>query len=267
MVKFSKPSSQEKLVCNCLSGRPLTKYEREQLKYMLNDPRLDDPEAAPVKEMLLTAGEIRGGGKGGSVLTLRMLSNILAVAIILGAGVGTYQVGVVNSTANWAINYLSRAGIIGPLCRGGLGGWLDVSYRLMKGAPSCANVLSKYRNIFDFIVLNISSGMALSSFKPLRNTILSLLLRLAPSGTNPDVPNELVIMNVNKNIVEAAEAADTKKTLEPSRPMTRTAPSLKRASSALPSISIVPPQKRIPLTKRRNSSRGGKKIRKTKKRC
>ena len=77
----------------------------------------------------------------------------------------------------------------------------------------------------------------------------------------------LLNCSLNVTALEAAEAADTKKTLEPSRPMTRTAPSLKRASSALPSISIVPPQKRIPLTKRRNSSRGGKKIRKTKKRC
>ena len=54
--------------------------------------------------------------KGGAVLTLRMLANVLAVAIILGAGGGAYHAGVAAAAAKWSIGHLIRVGILNPLC-------------------------------------------------------------------------------------------------------------------------------------------------------
>jgi hypothetical protein len=142
--------------------------------------------------------------KGGAVLTLRMLANVLTVAIILGAGVGIYQAGAAGAAANWSIKHLIRVGILNPLCRSGLRGWVDASYRLASGSASCSSIVARNTAVFRYIVGLLPPVVLGGGFVILRNAILSLLMRLVPAGVDPDAPDEAIVAAVDAELVMLA---------------------------------------------------------------
>ena len=198
---------QQSSVCKCLSSPLVSQSEREGLLTVLSDPRLASPEAASVKELLLSAAGMQEGGrimKGGAVLTLRMLANVLAVAIILGAGVGLYQAGAAGAAANWSIKHLIRVGILNPLCRGGMGGWVDASYRLVSGSASCSSIVARNTAVFRHIITFLAPAVLGGGFVILRDAILSLLMGLAPAGVDPDARDEAIVAAVDAELIAAA---------------------------------------------------------------
>ena len=146
--------------------------------------------------------------RGGTVLTLRMLANVLAVAIILGAGFGVYHAGAAAAAANWSIGHLIRVGILNPLCRSGMGGWVDASYRLVSGSASCSSIVARNTAVFRYIIGLLSPVALGGGFVILRNAILSLLLRLVPAGVDPDAPDEAIVAAVDAELIAAAGAGD-----------------------------------------------------------
>jgi len=206
MVKPKGNRPQQSSICKCLSSPLVSQSEREGLLAILSDPQLDSPEAASVKELLLSAAGMQGGRsmRGGTVLTLRMLANVLAVAIILGAGFGVYHAGAAAAAANWSIGHLIRVGILNPLCRSGMGGWVDASYRLVSGSASCSSIVARNTAVFRHIITFLAPAALGGGFVILRNAILSLLLRLVPAGVDPDAPDEAIVAAVDAELIEAA---------------------------------------------------------------
>jgi len=198
-------------ICACLFSPLVGQSEREGLLTILNDPRLADPEAEPVKELLLRAAGMQKGGRsmrGGTVLTLRTLANLLAVAIILGAGVGLYQAGAAGAAANWSIKHLMRVGILRPLCRSGLGGWVDASYRLASGSASCSSIVARNTAVVRYIIGLLSPVALGGGFVVLRDAILAVLVRLVPAGVDPDAHDEAIVAAVDAELIAEAGVGD-----------------------------------------------------------
>ena len=271
MGKTKGKRSHKYSICKCLSSPLAGLSEREGLLTILSDPRLDDPEAAPVKELLLRAAGIQEGGrsmKGGAVLTLRMLANVLTVAIILGAGVGLYQAGAAAAAADWSIKHLIRVGILNPLCRSGLGGWVDASYRLASGSGSCLSIVARNTAVFRYIMGLLSPVVLGGGFVVIRDAILAILVRLVPAGVDPDAHDEAIVAAVDAELIAAAGVGDP---VMLALPMPRRF--LVRSRSASPMLVV--PRRRDPrsgaqkaprrrLTRRK--SIGGKKKKPTRKR-